>query len=284
MTSGPGARANRLPWALLVLLVGSLLAAGAAGWLLWRSLTLPTTSSLPDQPVALIVPTIPPAPTTPPTRMPAPLPTLPPLILPTASGAPVRSEAEIVREAMLSVVQVRAAQSLGTGFVARQQGSAALVVTNAHVIETAEQVAVIAPDGAEHAGQVLRRDDMLDLAIIAVPTLTDLTPLPLGDTTNVRAGDPLYVIGFALSDTLLGDPTVTRGVVSGRRVVREVDYLQTDAAMNPGASGGPVLDNTGRIVGVATWGLRDPRGRQTQNINFAVPVELVRQMADQIGG
>ena len=278
----PRARANRMPWALLVLLVGSLLAAGATGWLLWRSLTLPATTSILDQPVALIVPTIPPAPTAPPTSMPAPLPTLPPLVLPTTNAAPIRSEGEIVREAMLSVVQVRAGQSLGTGFVARQQGGTALVVTNAHVIETAERVAVIAPDGAEHDGRVLSRDEVVDLAIIAVPTLTDLTPLPLGDTRNVRAGDPLYVIGFALGDTLLGDPTVTRGVVSGRRVVQQVDYLQTDAAMNPGASGGPVLDNTGRIIGVATWGLRDPRGRQTQNINFAVPVELVRDMADRL--
>src|SRR5690606_39597118 len=66
-----------------------------------------------------------------------------------------------------------------------------------------------------------------------------MSPVRWGDVGDLRAGDPLYVIGFALGDELLGDPTVTRGVLSGRRMYGQVDYIQTDAAMNPGNSGGP---------------------------------------------
>ena len=294
-------RTDRSIWLLVILLVLSVGAAGIIGLALWGAYTIPPARSQLDQRVVLTVPPLPPAPTAPALTERVALPTAaPPTATPTtviatvittttpapaaAKPATAVSEGDLVREAMKSVVQVRTRQGLGTGFLVRQRGDEGFVVTNAHVIGAATTVSVIAPNGTEHPGRVVGRDESSDLAVVAVGSLHDVPPLRLGRTAGLRASDSLYVIGFALGSELLGDPTITRGVVSGRRMLHQVDYLQTDAAMNPGASGGPVLNSAGEVVGVATWGIRDAGGRAIEGMNFAVPAELVRDAVDRLAG
>jgi S1-C subfamily serine protease len=189
--------------------------------------------------------------------------------LPTPAGG----QENPARAAIGSVVKVQGSQSVGTGFAWAKRDGELLLVTAAHVVDAASVVTVIAPDGTEHPAHVLTRDPVVDIAVLEVADGLSLEPLARGDSQRLAPGDPLYVVGFALGTELLGDPTVTRGVLSGRRVVDGVEYLQTDAAMNPGNSGGPVLDDQGRVVGIAIAVIRDAQGVPTEGLNFAVTVE-----------
>ena len=131
---------------------------------------------------------------------------------------------------------------------------------------------------------MLTRDPVVDIALLEVADGLSLEPLARGDSQRLAPGDPLYVVGFALGTELLGDPTVTRGVLSGRRVVDGVEYLQTDAAMNPGNSGGPVLDGEGRVVGMAIGVIRETRGIPIEGVNFALAIEELQAFLDAFGG
>jgi S1-C subfamily serine protease len=184
-----------------------------------------------------------------------------------------------------AVVRVRVAGDQGTGFVAGRLRDEALVVTNGHVLgaRAAAPITVIGPDGIEHQARPVRANLEVDLAVLAVGGLAWVEPLPLGDPGALRPGDPLYVIGYALGTDLLGDPSVTRGVLSGRRLLGTVDYVQTDAAMNPGNSGSPVIDASGRVVGVAVAGIHNRGGVPIQGINFAIPAGAVRQILAEAG-
>lgn len=186
-----------------------------------------------------------------------------------------------VHNAIQSVVQVRTNDGLGTGFLAERVSGSDLYVTNAHVVGDASTVSVIMADGRDVTGQVTLRNQNLDLAIVAVTPASSTPVLRLASLANLEPGEPIYVVGFALGTELLGDPSVTRGIVSGRRTVNDVNYIQTDAAMNPGNSGGPLLDAHGEVIGVATWGIRDAGGAVIQGINFAIPSDVVQRILAQ---
>lgn len=174
----------------------------------------------------------------------------------TSLATPVGGQENPARAAIGSVVKVQSSQSVGTGFAWARRDGELLLVTAAHVVGESRQVTVIAPDGTAHTAAVLADDPAVDVALLSVSDGLALDPLARGDSQRLAPGDPLYVVGFALGTELLGDPSVTRGVLSGRRVVDGVEYLQTDAAMNPGNSGGPVLDGQGRVVGIAVAVIR----------------------------
>lgn len=143
------------------------------------------------------------------------------------------------------------------------------ILTNAHVVEGAENIEVIGPDGERHQAKLVGRDRLTDLAVIKIEAA--LTPAPLGDSDQLRVGDGVIAVGNALN--LEGGPTVTEGIVSAldRQIVTEAtameDLIQTDAAINPGNSGGPLLNLSGEVVGINTagaWG--------AQNIGFAIAI------------
>ena len=155
-------------------------------------------------------------------------------------------------------------QSAGTGFVVSASG---YIITNHHVIEDADAVQVETFDGRELTAEVVGADPETDLALLKVPAESELAPLPLGDSDRLRVGDWVAAIG----NPLMYDHTVTVGVVSakGRRLTASAfdSYLQTDAAINVGNSGGPLLNLHGEVVGINT-----AIASQGQNIGFAVPV------------
>ncbi len=190
------------------------------------------------------------------------------------------TEIEIVQQSIRSVVHVRTDRSTGTGFIYEIAGVDTYVVTNAHVIGNAQQVTVVSSNGTEHVADIWMMDEMLDLAMLRVGGLTEITPLPRGDANQLELGTPVYVIGYALGSNLLGDPSISRGIVSGRRLIGEVEYVQTDAAMNPGNSGGPVINVSGEVVGIATMGIRDVNGQPIEGINFAIPINAVGSIPD----
>lgn len=269
----------------IVLVVGGTIAIGLA--------LMGETSDAAPRPTetdtaVLLVPTRAPTPThfpsaTPaPTATRAPTPTRTPTALPTLSipATPTLEGGQVVLSVMRSVVQVRTTDGLGTGFRV-DGGSAPRFVTNAHVVGTAKTVSLVTPDGMKHTGTVVKSDTTADLAVITAAELGAVPSLKLA-TATPAVGDSLYVIGYALGTDLAGDPTVTRGVVSGRRTITGVEYLQTDAAMNPGNSGGPVVAPSGLVLGIAAMGVREAGGIQIQGINFAVPAAAVRAFLDRV--
>ncbi len=168
-------------------------------------------------------------------------------------------------------------EGTGSGFVYDRDGH---IVTNNHVIQGADQVNVILADGTSLPATVVGSDSYYDLAVLHVDVPSDaLTPLDLGDSSQVQIGQSVAAIGnpFGLEHTL------TTGIVSalGRQVQTQDggvigQAIQTDAAINPGNSGGPLLDMRGRVVGINT-AINSPSGGSV-GIGFAVPSNVIARV------
>jgi S1-C subfamily serine protease len=175
-------------------------------------------------------------------------------------------------------------QSLGSGFVIDKAGH---IVTNYHVISGATRVQVSFSGQDQINANVVGSDPSTDIAVLKIDTHSRaLNPLPLGDSDEVSVGDSVYAIGNPFGFTR----TLTAGVVSAlqRQIVApnslEIDgVIQTDASINHGNSGGPLLDADGRVIGVTSQISTGTTGEQGNiGIGFAIPVNTVRNVAAQI--
>ena len=212
-----------------------------------------------------------------------------------ASDGPTFSVAEVAAAVLPSVVSLEVVVSdgvvTGSGFVLRADG---YLLTNHHVVADAidggGDLTVTLADGREVAGRVVGSTSEYDLAVVKVD-LDGLTPLLLGDSDAVVVGDPVVAIGSPLGLT----GTVTSGIVSAvHRPVQAgqdtdtafIDAIQTDAAVNPGNSGGPLVDSAGRVIGVAS-AIAQPPGATSDSagsigLGFAIPSNQARRTADQL--
>jgi S1-C subfamily serine protease len=175
-------------------------------------------------------------------------------------------------------------QSLGSGFVIDKAGH---IVTNYHVIQGAQQIQVSFSGQDEIDATVVGKDPSTDTAVLKIDAhARALTPLTLGNSDAVTVGDSVYAIGNPFGFTR----TLTTGVVSAvQRQIEapnslKIDHaIQTDAAINHGNSGGPLLDAAGRVIGVTSQISTGTTGQQGNlGIGFAVPINTVRQVAGQI--
>ena len=161
----------------------------------------------------------------------------------------------------------------GSGFIVDSNG---IVLTNAHVVNKADQVSVNLKDGRTFEGKVLGADPVTDLAVIKIQG-RELPTVPLGDSEKVRVGDWAIAVGNPLGL----DNTVTLGIIStlnrpSAKVGipdKRLDFLQTDAAINPGNSGGPLLNDRGEVIGINTAIRADANG-----IGFAIPVNKAKSI------
>ena len=171
----------------------------------------------------------------------------------------------------------RRAQSLGSGFVIDPSG---IVVTNNHVIAEADEIRVTLQDNTQLVAKVLGRDTKTDLAVLKVEPAKPLVSVKFGDSDKARVGDWVMAIGnpFGLGGS------VTVGIVSAR--ARDInagpydDFLQTDASINRGNSGGPMFNMAGEVVGINT-AIYSPTGGSV-GIGFAVPSTLARNVVEQL--
>ena len=175
-------------------------------------------------------------------------------------------------------VELNGGQGAGTGFIISNDGQ---IATNAHVVADATKIDVKFADGSTASGKVLGVDRTDDLAVVKVDK-NGLTALSLGQSSDLRIGEPVVAIGNALD--LTGGPTATEGIVSA--LDRTIDtndgehlthLLQTDAAINPGNSGGPLLTLDGKVVGINSAGSQD-----AQNIGFAIAIDTARPIVEQL--
>jgi serine protease Do len=171
-------------------------------------------------------------------------------------------------------------EGVGSGFFIHSSG---YILTNNHVVSGARDIRVVTSDDEDHEVIVVARDPTYDLALLKVKGVDKgFKALPLGNSDKVGVGDFAIAVGNPLG---LGH-TVTFGVISqtGQNLsgiddeeVRNIEFLQTDAAINPGSSGGPLITLSGACVGVNTAGIVE-----AQNIGFAVPTSLVREFLNEV--
>ena len=167
-------------------------------------------------------------------------------------------------------------QGQGSGFITRASG---LIFTNEHVVRGADQVAVTLPDGRSFKGKVLGTDPLTDVAVVKV-VADNLPVAALGNSDQLKPGEWAIAIDnpFGLNNT------VTAGIISAVDRLnaigegQRVPYIQTDAAVNPGNSGGPLINAAGQVVGINTAIRTAPGG----GLSFAVPINLAKRIAQQI--
>ena len=228
----------------------------------------PTYTPTPT-PTPVPTPTNTPTPTATPTPTPTPTPTATPVPVPSFSLTDV---VEIMEP---SLVQITTPTGTGSGFIVDKDGG---VITNAHVVDYHTWVTVRMVSGSEYRGRVVGKDETIDLAYIKLSATGAFTPVSMGDSDSLQVGADVIAIGFPLGDILQGDPTVTRGILSAKRG----DHLQTDAPLNPGNSGGPLIDSDGNVVGVNTSRIEESGGRNIEGIGFAIPINVVKERLDSL--
>lgn len=184
--------------------------------------------------------------------------------------------------------QPQASQSTatGSGFVLDGKGH---IVTAAHVVEGATSITVQLQDGTSRTAQVLGSDNATDIAVLKIDAsgLT-LHPLALGSSASLGVGDDVAALG----DPFEFDRSISTGIVSGLDRTIEAPNgftvahaIQTDSALNPGNSGGPLLDSRGRVIGIVDQIATDGSSQQSSGVGFAVPIDLVaKELAQLVAG
>ena len=206
-------------------------------------------------------------------------------IIEDARQVPNMTVSEIVEQNKTSVVTIvtsiadpelagETRRFIGTGFILNREG---MIATNQHVVGGAETITVILSDGRELKGQEINSDRDTDLAIIKID---DRNMLPgivtMGNSNDINVGEQVVAIGSPVSRNFAG--TVTSGIISGkdRNVYigdSVINYLQTDAAINEGNSGGPLFNAKGEVIGINTAKMSD----DVQGIGFAIPINILQE-------
>lgn len=171
----------------------------------------------------------------------------------------------------------RVERGTGSGFIMSGDG---VILTNAHVVDGAENVTVTLKDGREFSGKVMGQDPVTDVAVVKIQA-NNLPTVTLGNSEELRPGEWAIAIGNPLGL----DNTVTAGIISatGRSSAdvrvpdKRVNFIQTDAAINPGNSGGPLLNQRGEVIGMNTAIIGGAQG-----LGFAIPINTAQRIANQL--
>ncbi|MGI0484494.1 S1C family serine protease [Pantanalinema rosaneae CENA516] len=190
-----------------------------------------------------------------------------------SSTVPLTVE-QIAGQTIPSIIRIRTPLGRGTGFLLSDSG---LAITNQHVVGAAFSVKADLYDGSTRTGRVMKRDATSDIALVKLEgEATHISGLPICQTNAVKVGESVVAIGNPLSYT----NSVTQGVVSGFRTTASRNLIQTDAAVNPGNSGGPLLNRFGAVIGIVTEKIAS---RGVEGLGFAVPIaESLQKLNVQI--
>ncbi len=177
----------------------------------------------------------------------------------------------------------------GSGFVYQKDKNKFYIITNHHVIADGNNFKITYSDGTEEDAELIGSDEYADVAVLSTKAKDDINVVDLGTTESLRVGDTTFTVGAPLDYAYSW--TVTRGIISGKERLVEVslidsidtDYvmnvLQTDAAVNSGNSGGPLCNANGEVIGVISAKIKS---EGVEGMGFAIPIELVKEKAEQI--
>ncbi|WP_017711333.1 S1C family serine protease [Prochlorothrix hollandica] len=175
----------------------------------------------------------------------------------------------IIQSIKVSILKVRSNDGNGTGFIVSKQGH---ILTCAHVL-VGDRFQVITEHGDRRSVEVLGKDETCDLAILYDKSLID-PPLTFADPATIAEGQTVYALGHPLGL----DFTLSRGIISNRQRVRSgVSLLQTDVSLNPGNSGGPLVNDQGEVIGVASQTLEGGQG-----LGFGIALQHIFAFAAQM--
>jgi S1-C subfamily serine protease len=242
----------------------------------------PTPAVMPTEPAPLALPTASPSPPTPPSTAVSDLSTPSPSI-PDVVGQVLPAVVTVVNQNSGAVPAGWGLDSrmLGSGIVVDRRG---YIVTNYHVIKDTGDLTIILSSGEELPARLVAGDEQQDLALIRAET-SDLPAATWGDSQSVRPGEWVVAIGSALGDF---PNSVTVGVVSGLNRSLEMDnmtiegLIQTDAAINKGNSGGPLVNLHGEVIGINTFIIREGRtSGVAEGMGFAIPSAQARQLTEE---
>lgn len=169
-----------------------------------------------------------------------------------------------------SVFVITAGNSLGSGFAVGED----CVLTNVHVVQGAERVTVTSYSGQKYSATVYYKDAERDIAILAVAEAA-FTPLPAADLDSAKIGDDIYAIGAPNSLAY----TLTKGVISAKsRQVNGNNFIQIDAPINEGNSGGPLINDAGEVLGINTL-----KYSESEGLGFAIPIADAQALMEEAG-
>ena len=192
------------------------------------------------------------------------------------------SLADLIESIQAGVVQITTSSGSASGFIITADG---LVITNEHVVSGETSVGVWLTNGRRYDADVLELDATSDLALLQIDGGGSFQAFAIGNPDTVRMGHEVLALGFPLADEIGTNLTVTRGIISSTRVEDGVQLLQTDASLNPGNSGGPLVNNEGEVIGVNTSRIEETdSGRPVTNIGFAVSVSELENRLPTLGG
>ena len=177
----------------------------------------------------------------------------------------------IIEDAVLSVVTIKTDISQGTGFIIDEQG---YVVTNYHVMKNAQAATIITSNYENHAVSLVGYNEELDIALLKIFGTYD--ELEFGNSDNIQVGEKVIAIGNPLGLQF----SATQGIISGvhRAGPNELSiYIQTDAALNPGNSGGPLIDVKGEVIGINNFKVGD-----SESLGFALESNYIKQAINEI--
>ncbi|MDA1229094.1 MAG: S1C family serine protease [Chloroflexi bacterium] len=189
---------------------------------------------------------------------------------------------EVLADISDAVVQIRTPNGNGSGFII--DGEEGLVLTNAHVVEDfagvtayVQNVGVLARVGV--SADVVGKNDEIDLALIRLVGDGEYHQLDLDYSEKVALGQEVIALGYPLASILGDELTISRGVVSSSRIYEGVNYIQTDASVNPGNSGGPLVDAQGNVIGITTAKLDlSDLGIAVEGVSFAISVDEINKL------
>lgn len=185
----------------------------------------------------------------------------------TLSVSAIGFEAETVYE---SVFVIYSGNSMGSGFAVGEN----CIVTNAHVIDNRKQISVITYGGTEHKAMLLGMDEKEDIAVLIVKDV-EFPYLPVADLSTMKTGDDIYAIGAPKGMAY----TLTKGGISAKeRMIGNRSFIQIDAPINEGNSGGPLLNEMGEVLGMNTLKMSDSEG-----IGLAIPVTRICEYLNSLG-
>ncbi len=173
---------------------------------------------------------------------------------------------KIINNATNSIVTIENNKSHGSGCIISEDG---YIVTNYHVVGGSDKVTVKFKSGVSLEGTVIRVNEEYDLALIKVSG-SGYTPIPISEDKEVNTGSDIYAIGTPADKTL--SQTVTKGIISGTRKILDKEYIQTDVSINPGSSGGGLINKHGYLVGIVNAKLV---GASVEGIGFAIPSYII---------
>ena len=165
--------------------------------------------------------------------------------------------------------QLTSGISCGTGCIIHKSG---IILTSAHVIENSENIIVTTANGQDYKAKILKRfSDNKDIILLKINTTKNLRTVKLGDSEKIKVGQKVLAIGnpFGFNGTL------TQGIIS--RIDYSKNRIQTDAAINPGSSGGPLLNKNGEIIGINQAIYNPDNNISNIGIGFAIPINLVKE-------